>query len=326
MYANNETGALQPIHEIGLYCSKQQILFHIDSAQAAGKVTMDYNTKLGHPSMITIVGHKIGAPKGIACLVINTNDLLISRTGTKQSVYDKNNDCNDDTATITNILQDYNGLLYGGGQEYGIRAGTENVPYIVGFGKACEICTNEWETNHNYMEQLRTLLLQELTNKLEHSNINNNNDSNIEQECKPSILLVHGPTNNKQRLPNTLSIGIRNINSSIMLQQIGHLVAASAGAACHSKTTTKLCNTNKKTNTNTHDAEVEEEEYVPTHTTQSSSTTTTISSVLKAMNVPIEYAIGTIRFSIGPLTTSDEIIQAATIVSNAVIESYTTLN
>jgi hypothetical protein len=91
------------------------------------------------------------------------------------------------------------------------------------------------------------------------------------------------------------------------VQQIGHLVAASAGAACHSKTAPQLCNTNNKTNTNTHDGEVQvEEEVVPTHTTQSSSTTTTISSVLKAMNVPIEYAIGTIRFSIGPLTTSDK--------------------
>jgi cysteine desulfurase len=258
MLANNETGALNPVSEISRYCRQHDILFHTDAAQAAGKVSIQLD-QLGDPDLVTIVGHKIGAPKGVAALYV--------RPGCLQS--------SGQEASIHSVL------LVGGGQEFGHRGGTENVPYIVGFGVAACAAQRHLTRNANHMERLRSLLLSELRCSLE-----NFKESRSQQQ---PLLIVNGPENPQDRLPNTLSVGIRGIHSGRLLAIVGDQVAASAGAACHS--------------------------HQPG---DNGSAETAISSVLRAMKVPIEYARGTIRLSIGPTTTEDDIRKAVSILSTAV--------
>ncbi len=117
MLANNESGALQPVKEIAPYCRKRGILFHTDAAQAVGKVSITLDNKgiSSDVDMVTIVGHKFGAPKGIACLYIRPG--CLEENGRKEP--------------LTSGFGSSGILLLGGGQEGGRRAGTENVPYIV---------------------------------------------------------------------------------------------------------------------------------------------------------------------------------------------------
>ncbi|GAX18729.1 cysteine desulfurase [Fistulifera solaris] len=240
-YANNETGAVQPIQEIAQYCRQHDILFHTDAAQAAGRVSMLFGEN--GPDMITLVGHKMGAPKGVGCLYV--------RPG---------------------CLQQEVNLLWGGGQEYGRRGGTENVPYLVGFGTACALASQEWQQRAQHMEAMRTLLLQLLTDGLGVDNVKAN-----------------GPTDPAWRLPNTLSVGIKNVQAGALLQAVGDRVAASAGASCH-----------------TPQAQV--------------------SAVLLAMKVPTEFALGTIRLSVSHTTTKSEVEQAAAILIAAVKEQWVANN
>jgi len=155
-------------------------------------------------------------------------------------------------------------LLIGGGQEFGRRGGTENTPYIVGLGKAAEIAEENLNYNASHMEGLRNRLLENLIGLLGEKNVRAN-----------------GPRESKHRLPNTLSVGLDNVRSSDLLSSIGHVVAASAGAACHS-------------------------------------TGGSISSVLLAMKVPESFARGTLRLSVGPTTSIEDIDEASDIIANAV--------
>mmetsp|Transcript_913 Transcript_913/g.1581 ORF Transcript_913/g.1581 Transcript_913/m.1581 type:complete len:494 (-) Transcript_913:255-1736(-) len=249
MLANNESGALQPVKEVSEYCKKHGILFHTDAAQAIGKVSVAMDeTGIGDcVDMITIVGHKFGAPKGIACLYI--------RPG-----------CLNGGGDVRLESNDY--LLIGGGQEGGKRGGTENVPYIVGLGTAASILmargtdTNEicWKENSKRMEHLRMRLLQ-----------------NLVQELGDEVVRPNGPKNSSQRLPNTLSVGFRNVHSGELLERIKMLVACSAGSACHSSGGK-------------------------------------VSSVLEAMKVPMEYARGTLRLSVGPNTSEKDVDIATKII------------
>ena len=154
--------------------------------------------------------------------------------------------------------------LQGGGQEGGRRGGTENVPYIVGMGKAADMAVENLPLTMQHMEAMRSRLLTNLIRE-------------IGDDIRPN-----GPIDPQYRLPNTLSIGIPGIVSGSLLNKLGEQVAASAGAACHSSGTGQ------------------------------------ISSVLQAMNVPTEYAKGTLRLSIDPSTTADEIDRAVTIIANQV--------
>jgi cysteine desulfurase len=143
MLANNESGAIMPIREVSEHCRKAGILFHTDAAQAAGKISVNLDD-LGDPDMVTIVGHKMGAPKGVACLYVRPGCLT-----------DKGRKYHD------------NGVFFeGGGQEYGRRSGTENVPYCVGLGKAALIAAESYEANREHMESMRLRLLQKITARL----------------------------------------------------------------------------------------------------------------------------------------------------------------
>lgn len=263
MTANNEVGSIQPVSEIAKVCREKQVLFHTDAAQAVGKIDL---RGLADPStgadMVTVVGHKFGAPKGIAALYIRPN-------------------CFNENGR-TNPQDGGSVLLMGGGQEGGRRGGTENVPYIVGMGRAAEMVLEKrqsplhqndildgWEYNSQHMEALRKRLLHNLIQGL-------GNDKSGE----PTIVRTNGPSDPKLRLPNTLSVGLKSIRSGALLSNIGNIVACSAGSACHS----------------------------------SSSQTMSYSSILKAMNVPPEYAIGTLRLSVGPDTTEEEVDFAAEVI------------
>jgi cysteine desulfurase len=151
-------------------------------------------------------------------------------------------------------------FCHGAGQEMGRRAGTENVLEIVGLGKACEIAGRHLEKHMARMKFLRDRLHQGLLGRLPDIRLNGHYDD---------------------RLPNTLSLSFRGLEANRLLEEIGPLVAVSAGAACHS------------------DA-VE------------------VSHVLRAMKVPVEWAKGTLRFSVGRMTTEAEIDKTIAVVADAV--------
>jgi cysteine desulfurase len=153
MHANNETGSIQPVGEIGAIARKHNIVFHTDASQSAGKIAIDVN-RTG-VDLLTLAGHKIYAPKGIGALYV--------REGVK----------------IENIL-------YGAGHEGGLRPGTENVVHIAAMGKACKAALRDYGQNTSAMRHTRDLILQGL-NKLYPGKIILHADL---QQCLPNTLSV----------------------------------------------------------------------------------------------------------------------------------------
>ena len=185
MHANNEVGTIQPIAEIGAIARQKNIVFHTDASQSIGKIETDVN-KL-KVDLLTIAGHKLYAPKGIGALYI--------RKGTP----------------IEN-------LMHGGGQEKGIRPGTENVIHTVGFGKACEVALRDLNYNQQNMRASRNRLLDGLVSQLGNQ--------------------VHVNGNLENCLPNTLSVAFENISAHALASFISSDILISTGSACHSGETT----------------------------------------------------------------------------------------
>ncbi len=129
MAANNEIGTIQPIAEIGRLARENGIIFHTDAVQAAGHIKIDVEEM--NIDMLSLSGHKIGAPKGIGALYVRTGIRLES-------------------------------LMHGGAQEKGRRAGTENVPYIAALGKACEIAKETMEENAKRLVKMRNELFERI--------------------------------------------------------------------------------------------------------------------------------------------------------------------
>jgi len=227
MHTNNEVGTIQPIREISAIARKAGVLMHTDAAQSLGKIPVDVDG-LG-VDLLSMAGHKVYAPKGVGGLYI--------RRGVDRHVF-----------------------CHGAGQENGVRAGTENVPGIVGLGKACELVAAGLEKKMIHMKAMRDRLEDALRSELEDIRFNGH----------PEL-----------RLPNTASVSFYNLEADRILEEIGLEVAASAGAACHA-------------------------DHV------------TISHVLAAMKVPELWAKGTLRFSVGRLTTAEEIDRAAEVIISAV--------
>jgi cysteine desulfurase len=182
MHANNEVGTIQPIAEISKLAREHDILVHTDAAQSLGKIPAEVDT-LG-VDLLSVAGHKVYAPKGVGALYI--------RKGARLA-----------------------GFVHGAGQEFGRRAGTENVLEIVGLGTACKIAGRDLELNTNHMKVLRDRLYK-----------------GIQEKCDRVRLNGHP----EKRLPNTLSLSFYNLEANRILEDIGLQVAASAGAACHSDT------------------------------------------------------------------------------------------
>jgi cysteine desulfurase len=181
MHANNEVGTIQPIVEIGVIAKENNIIFHTDAAQSVGKIETKVNA-LG-VDLLTIAGHKLYAPKGIGALYI--------RKG-------------------VNIEK----LMYGASHEMDRRPGTENVPYIVGLGKACELARENDIIVHEHIFQMRQRLIDGLKEK--------------------SVSSITLNANLENCLPNTLSISFANIEAHTLASVIASQVCISTGSACHS--------------------------------------------------------------------------------------------
>ncbi|MEE9520818.1 MAG: aminotransferase class V-fold PLP-dependent enzyme [Dehalococcoidales bacterium] len=184
MHANNEVGTIEPIDEIGKIAQESKILFHTDAAQSCGKIAVDVNQL--NVDLLTIAGHKLYAPKGLGALFV--------RNGIK-----------------------IDSLIHGAGQERGKRAGTENVPYMVGLGAACEIAENLLATYQKEVKFLKDRL-----------------HASIEAGLGKDAVRLNGHP--ERRLPNTLNISLRGVVGEELLSQIPE-IAASTGAACHAVST-----------------------------------------------------------------------------------------
>jgi cysteine desulfurase len=180
MYANNETGVIFPIAEIGAFLRERGVPFHVDGVQAVGKIPVDVS-KL-HCDLFSLSGHKFHSPKGIGALYV--------RRGTRMRP-----------------------ILSGGHQEKGRRPGTENIPGIVGIGKAAELA-------QLYLgEEYR---IRKLRDRLERG---------IMEQCANATL--HGDV--KKRVPNTTNIGFQYVEGEAILLYLNERhIAASSGSACSS--------------------------------------------------------------------------------------------
>lgn len=178
MYANNETGAIQPIREIGALCRKHGVLFHTDAVQAAGHLTID--VQRDNLDMLSLSAHKFHGPKGIGLLFANSNIQLTS-------------------------------FIRGGGQERGKRAGTENLPGIIGLAAALKDAQENMQQNTAYITGLRDALRNGL-DKIDGADFNGSRE-----HC----------------LPGTVNYSFQGVNGEALLSLLSNEgICCSSGSAC----------------------------------------------------------------------------------------------
>lgn len=178
MYANNETGAIQPIREIGTLCRKRGVLFHTDAVQAAGHLTID--VQRDNIDMLSLSAHKFHGPKGIGLLFAKSNIQLTS-------------------------------LIRGGGQERGKRAGTENLPGIIGLAAALKDAQENMQANTAYITGLRNALRNGL-DKIDGAGFNGSRE-----HC----------------LPGTVNYSFQGVNGETLLSLLSNEgICCSSGSAC----------------------------------------------------------------------------------------------
>jgi len=179
MYGNNEVGTIQHISEIAKICNERKILFHTDAVQAVGKIPIDVK-ELGI-DLLSLSSHKLYGPKGVGALYIK-NGVSIDP------------------------------FILGGGQENGLRSGTENVANIVGFGKACEIAKIHLDENISHMKKLLDYMIKKIIDEIPEVTLNGHS---------------------KFRLPHNAHFTFLGVNGEdliIKLDEFG--IAASTGSAC----------------------------------------------------------------------------------------------
>lgn len=178
MYANNETGAIQPIREIGALCRKRCVFFHTDAVQAAGHLAID--VQRDNIDMLSLSAHKFHGPKGIGLLFANSNLQLTS-------------------------------LIRGGGQERGKRAGTENLPGIIGLAAALKDAQEHMQKNTAYITDLRDALRNGL-DKIDGADFNGSRE-----HC----------------LPSTVNYSFQGVNGEALLSLLSNEgICCSSGSAC----------------------------------------------------------------------------------------------
>ena len=183
IYANGEIGTIQPIKKIGKLVKEKNITYHVDAVAAAGKVPI--NVKEENIDLLSISSNDMNGPKGVGALYV--------KKGTK----------------IIPIIQ-------GGGQEFGLRSGTENIPGIVGMGKAAEIAQKEMNSENDRLSKIRDKLIKDILEKIPHSFLNGH----------PS-----------KRLPNNANLRFSYIEGeSLILGLDMNGIQVSSGSACTSKT------------------------------------------------------------------------------------------
>ena len=183
MWANNETGVINPVEQIGeiIKTRSYETKFFVDAVQAAGKIPIDVqNTNI---DLLGISGHKVHAPKGIGALYVKSGVRITP-------------------------------LINGGHQERGMRAGTENVPYIVSLGKACEMADEAMDFELKEVKRLRDKLEQGILRNVFNSRLN---------------------SSAANRVPNTTNIGFQYVEGELILLHLSDLgICASSGSACTS--------------------------------------------------------------------------------------------
>lgn len=227
MHANNETGTIQPIREIAEIAHKRGILVHTDAAQTVGKIATDV-AELG-VDLLTVAGHKLYAPKGIGALYV--------RQGVQLEP-----------------------LIYGGGQEMGKRAGTENVAFAVALGAAAVLAREQLTESQRRLRGLRDLLQARLEGYL------------------PDLVHLNG--HQTERLPNTLNVSIDGVIGERILSATPE-IAISTGSACHEGNTEP-------------------------------------SSVLLALGMSRERALGALRLTLGRWSTEEEVERAASLLAQTI--------
>ncbi|MDD5168729.1 MAG: cysteine desulfurase family protein [Syntrophales bacterium] len=228
MHGNNEVGVIEPLAAICALARERGVPVHTDAVQTAGKIPFDMEDL--PVDCLSLAAHKIYGPKGMGALYVRRGTSISPRS-------------------------------FGGSQERGLRAGTENVPGIVGLGKACEIALRDMALQMDHTRALRDRLQSSL------------------KKIVPEMRVNAGDA---ERLPHVLSVSFHGIAGESLVQALDREgIAVSAGAACHAGTT---C----------------------------------ISHVIEAMRVPRDYALGTVRFSVGKGNTAGDIERAIEVVSDAV--------
>ena len=217
IYANNEIGTINPIKEIGSICRLKGVPFHTDAVQAAAHLAI--NTEVENIDLLTIGAHKFYGPKGVGVLIKRGNVAIVP------------------TQT-------------GGSQEQGLRAGTHNVPYIVGLAKALELARRSFELTETKLRSLRDRLIESVQTQI------------------PDVKLTGHPT---QRLSNHASFIFKGIDGNQLV-----IVLDRAGFACSSGSACKTGNPKP-------------------------------SEVLKAIGVPDDWALGSLRVTLGNQTTKEEL-------------------
>lgn len=180
MFANNEIGTIQPIEEVAKIAKKYNILFHTDCVQACGNIEID--VKKMKIDLLSMSGHKLNGPKGIGALYVK-NGINIKK------------------------------ILDGGQQEKGKRAGTENVPGIVGLGKACEIANKNINKHIEYLKKLRDYYISEIETKIKNVKLNGSRE---------------------KRLPGNANFSFEGVDAQTLLFKLDQAgICASAGSACN---------------------------------------------------------------------------------------------
>ena len=183
MHGNNEIGTLQPIEEIGKIAHENGIVFHTDAVQTFGKVEIDVEKQ--NIDLLSVSSHKINGPKGVGAIYIKKGIRLIP-------------------------------LIHGGGQEKGIRSGTENVPGIVGFGKACQLAAENLDAHYEKLSSIRDELIEKVLTTIPEAYLNGSKEA---------------------RLPNLVNFRFKAIEGeSLILLLDAKGYQASTGSACSSNT------------------------------------------------------------------------------------------
>jgi cysteine desulfurase len=182
MYGNNETGVIQPIREISRIARKRGVLFFTDGTQAVGKIPVDVNAD--GIDLMAFSAHKMYGPKGVGALYVRRKNPRVKVTS----------------------------QMDGGGHERGMRSGTLNVPAIVGFGKACELCMNEMESEAKRLSTMRDRLENSLL-ELEETYVNGNRE---------------------HRLPHVANISFKYVEGEGLMMGFNKNIALSSGSACTS--------------------------------------------------------------------------------------------
>jgi len=184
MHANNEIGVIQPVGEIGKIAKQAGVIFHVDAAQSVGRIPVD--VERDGIDLLSISAHKLYGPKGVGALYVRRKNPRVELAA----------------------------MVDGGGHERGLRSGTLNVPGIVGFGKACELCEKEMTEEGERLRVLRDRLKSAIVTGLDGVTINGSLE---------------------RRLPNNLNLSFAGVEGDALLMGIND-VAVSSGSACTSAT------------------------------------------------------------------------------------------